>query len=136
MAKYVIKRLLYSLLILFVVSLAIYGLVRCLPNDYIDLKFADKLAQKQITEEQILDIKKLYGLADNSFGGIIKGYFQWLGNALRGNLGMSFKFELPVAEVIGEYMWISFWIALVAMVLQFLIAIPLGVMSATPNQTG
>ena len=131
MAKYVIKRLLYSLLILFVVSLAIYGLVRCLPNDYIDLKFADKLAQKQITEEQILDIKKLYGLADNSFGGIIKGYFQWLGNALRGNLGMSFKFELPVAEVIGEYMWISFWIALVAMVLQFLIAIPLGVMSAT-----
>ena len=86
MAKYVIKRLLYSLLILFVVSLAIYGLVRCLPNDYIDLKFADKLAQKQITEEQILDIKKLYGLADNSFGGIIKGYFQWLGNALRGNL--------------------------------------------------
>ena len=49
--------------------------MRFLPNDYIDLKFADKLAQKQIREEQILDIKKLYGLADNSFGGIIKGYF-------------------------------------------------------------
>ena len=97
MVKYIIKRILYSILILFFVSVLIYFLVRCLPTDYIDNKFADKLGQGQITQD----------------------------------LGTSFKFELPVAEVIGEYMWISFGISLVAMVLQFLIAIPLGVMSAT-----
>ena len=73
----------------------------------------------------------MYGLLDNSFFGILSGYFTWLSNVLKLDLGTSFKFELPVAEVIGEYMWISFGISLVAMVLQFLIAIPLGVMSAT-----
>ena len=84
-----------------------------------------------ITQEQIDDIKRMYGLLDNSFFGILSGYFTWLSNVLKLDLGTSFKFELPVAEVIGEYMWISFGISLVAMVLQFLIAIPLGVMSAT-----
>ncbi|HIU58738.1 MAG TPA: ABC transporter permease [Candidatus Scatosoma pullistercoris] len=131
MVKYIIKRILYSILILFFVSVLIYFLVRCLPTDYIDNKFADKLGQGQITQEQIDDIKRMYGLLDNSFFGILSGYFTWLSNVLKLDLGTSFKFELPVAEVIGEYMWISFGISLVAMVLQFLIAIPLGVMSAT-----
>lgn len=131
MVKYIIKRILYSILILFFVSVLIYFLVRCLPTDYIDDKFADKLGQGQITQEQIDDIKRMYGLLDNSFFGILSGYFTWLSNVLKLDLGTSFKFELPVAEVIGEYMWISFGISLVAMVLQFLIAIPLGVMSAT-----
>ena len=131
MVKYIIKRILYSILILFFVSVLIYFLVRCLPTDYIDNKFADKLGQGQITQEQIDDIKRMYGLLDNSFFGILSGYFTWLSNVLKLDLGTSFKFELPVAEVIGEYMWISFGISLVAMVLQFLIAIPLCVMSAT-----
>ena len=131
MVKYIIKRILYSILILFFVSVLIYFLVRCLPTDYIDNKFADKLGQGQITQEQIDDIKRMYGLLDNSFFGILSGYFTWLSNVLKLDLGTSFKFALPVAEVIGEYMWISFGISLVAMVLQFLIAIPLGVMSAT-----
>lgn len=131
MVKYIIKRILYSILILFFVSVLIYFLVRCLPTDYIDNKFADKLGLGQITQEQIDDIKRMYGLLDNSFFGILSGYFTWLSNVLKLDLGTSFKFELPVAEVIGEYMWISFGISLVAMVLQFLIAIPLGVMSAT-----
>ena len=131
MVKYIIKRILYSILILFFVSVLIYFLARCLPTDYIDNKFADKLGMGQITQEQIDDIKRMYGLLDNSFFGILSGYFTWLSNVLKLDLGTSFKFELPVAEVIGEYMWISFGISLVAMVLQFLIAIPLGVMSAT-----
>lgn len=131
MVKYIIKRILYSILILFFVSVLIYFLVRCLPTDYIDNKFAEKLGMGQITQEQIDDIKRMYGLLDNSFFGILSGYFTWLSNVLKLDLGTSFKFELPVAEVIGEYMWISFGISLVAMVLQFLIAIPLGVMSAT-----
>ena len=75
MVKYIIKRILYSILILFFVSVLIYFLVRCLPTDYIDNKFADKLGQGQITQEQIDDIKRMYGLLDNSFFGILSGYF-------------------------------------------------------------
>ncbi|MCI9518573.1 MAG: ABC transporter permease [Clostridia bacterium] len=63
------------------------------------------------------------------------GYFTWLSNLLRGDLGMSFKYKRPVGEVIMKNMGLSFGIALVATVLQFLIAIPLGIKAAT-NQYG
>lgn len=68
-------------------------------------------------------------------GALFKGYFNWLGNMLKGDLGMSFKYKQPVAEVIMENMGISFAIALIATILQFLIAIPLGIKAAV-NQYG
>ena len=64
-------------------------------------------------------------------GAILGGYFTWIGNLCKGDLGTSFLYEKPVAQVIGENMWISFAIAIVATILQFLIAIPLGISSAT-----
>ncbi len=131
MAQYIVKRLLLAVLILLCVSLVIYALVRMLPNDYVDQKFLSQLEQGTVTQEYIDNMKALYGLDDNSFWGIIKGYFKWLGSALQGDLGMSFKYNLPVAEVISTYMWISFAISLVALILEFIIAIPLGVVSAT-----
>lgn len=131
MFKYIIKRLLISVIVLLGVSIIIYSLVRMMPNDYIDTKYAPQLASGQITEEQILKFKEIYGLADNSFKGIVNGYLKWIGNLLKGNLGTSFKYKLPVNEVISKNMWISFAIAVVATILQFLIAIPLGISSAT-----
>ena len=131
MIKYIFKRLFISLFVLFGVSLIIYFLVRMMPTNYLDTKFATQLAQGTITPEQLTEFKELYGLADNSFVGILKGYFNWLGNLLQGDLGHSFKYEKPVGQVIGENMWISFAIAIIATFFQFLIAIPLGVSSAT-----
>ena len=71
----------------------------------------------------------------NKFGAILGGYFTWLGNMLKGDLGMSFKYKKPVKDVITQNMGISFAIAFVATVLQFLIAIPLGIKTAV-NQYG
>lgn len=67
----------------------------------------------------------------DKFVAILDGYFTWLGNLFKGDLGMSFKHKMPVAEVILENMGVSFMIALIATVLQFLIAIPLGIKAAT-----
>ena len=67
----------------------------------------------------------------DKFSAILGGYFSWLGNMLKGDMGESFLYQLPVSRVIAEHMWISFAISLVALVLQFLIAIPLGIFSAT-----
>ena len=130
MVKYIVKRILYSILVLLLVSMIIYGLVRALPNDYIDNKLFPMLEQGTVSEEDILRMKELYGLADNSFLGLVKGYFGWLGHALKGDLGVSFKYSAPVSEVIGESMWVSFLIALIAYILVYLIAIPLGIKSA------
>lgn len=131
MVKYILKRILYSILILFFVSLILYLVMRMLPTDYVDRSFQSQLDNGAITKADIQHIKELYGIADNSFGGIIKGYWGWLGKALSGDLGLSFQQQLPVGEVIFEHMWISFGISMAAFVLQFIIAIPLGIKAAT-----
>ena len=103
-----------------------------LPNDFIDSKFASQLAQGTVNQDQIDHIKELYGLDDNSFAGIVKGYGNWLGNMLKGDFGTSFKYDgMPVGKVIFDNMWVSFAISFVAMVFEFAIAIPLGVYAAT-----
>ena len=71
----------------------------------------------------------------DKFISIIGNYFKWLGNLLQGDLGTSFKYKKPVGTVIFQNMGISFGIAFVATILQFLIAIPLGIKAAT-NQYG
>ena len=68
-------------------------------------------------------------------GAILGGYFSWLGNMLKGDFGMSFKYKKPVMTVIWQNMDVSFMIAFVATILQFLIAIPLGIKAAR-NQYG
>ena len=130
MFKYIVKRLLLSILILFGVSVIIYFLVRLMPSDYLDIKFRPLINNNQMTLEDLAAMKAYYGLDDNSFLGIVKGYWGWLTKALKGDLGESFLYSRPVAEVIGEKMWISFIISGIALVLEFVIAIPLGVSSA------
>lgn len=135
MVKYIIKRVLYSILILLLVSILLYLIMRIMPTDYVDTTLLDKLNSGVITEADMQHVKELYGIADNSFTGIIKGYWSWLTGALSGDLGLSFKYNQPVATVISDYMWTSFGIAMVAFVFQFIIAIPLGIKAAT-NQYG
>ena len=67
----------------------------------------------------------------DKFSAVLSGYFTWLGNMLRGDLGNSFIYQQPVGKVIADHMWISFIISLVALVFQFAISIPLGITSAT-----
>lgn len=117
------------------VSLIIYTMVRLLPVDFIERKYASQLQNGQMTQADVDSYKEMYGLGDNSFKGIVGGYFNWLSNVAKGDLGNSFKYEKPVAQVITENMWISFAIAFIATILQFLIAIPLGITSATHQYT-
>ncbi len=135
MLKYVLKRLVWTLVILLGVSLIIYILVRCMPIDFV----ANKIAALQsssggaqgVDEEIIKMMYEQYGLSDGSFWGIIAGYFTWLGNLCRFDLGTSFVSGLPVAEEIVDHMGVSFAVAFIAIILEYMVAIPLGVTAAT-----
>ncbi len=131
MLKYILKRLAISVIILLGVSMILYTLVRMMPSDYVETKFQSQLQQGTILQEDVDRFKELYGIADNSFGGLVKGYFNWLGKAVKGDFGVSFMYEAPVGKVIAENMWISFAIAAIATFFQFIISIPLGISSAT-----
>ncbi len=127
MVKYIIKRVLYSIMILLLVSMILYCLMRLLPDDYIDTVLVGQMGDKTIAQEDIDRIKQIYGLSDS----IPVGYINWLGSALKGDLGISFKYGYAVTEVIADHMWISFGVAIVAYIFQFIIAIPLGIKAAT-----
>ncbi len=114
MLKYILKRLGQSLLILVGVSMIIYFLIRLMPVDYIQNKInAMNQGGATVSQETVETMYKMYGLGDDSFTGILSGYFNWLGALCRFDLGTSFKYGLPVGRVIVEHMGISFAIALV-----------------------
>ena len=132
MFKYILKRIGLSILILLGVSLIIYVLIRCMPVSFID----DKIAQMNqggatIPEETVNAMKEMYGLQDDSFLGILKGYANWLSELCRFNFGTSFKYGAPVISIIKDKMGISFAVALIATIFEFMIAIPLGITAAT-----
>ncbi|MBE5744643.1 MAG: ABC transporter permease [Clostridiales bacterium] len=133
MVKYIIKRLLISLLILFGVSLILYFLVRLMPQDAIYRQIDPKLPAEE-AERLKVQLLAHYGLDDNSFGGIIKGYFGWLWRFVQGDFGRTLTGD-NVADVIFRDMGISFIISFLSLILQLVIAIPLGIKCAC-NQYG
>ncbi len=138
MLKYCIKRLLLAALILLGVSIILYVLVRMMPVDYIEnlVYSSGGSGDGQMDlEQRVQDMKKYYGLDDDSFWGICKGYWGWLTKFLQGDFGNSFKYKQPVEKVIFKNMGISFGISFVALILQLVIAIPLGIKCAC-NQYG
>lgn len=130
--KYIIKRQITSIFILLGVSLIIYFLIRLMPVDFIQDKInAINQGGATVSEETVNAMYQMYGLGDNSLLGILKGYFSWLGALFRFDLGTSFVYGIPVADVIFEHMGVSFAVSLIATVFEFLIAIPLGITAAT-----
>lgn len=131
MAKYILKRVLYMLLILFGVSIILYTLVRCMPTDFVENKLLalTQSSDGAVSAELIATMKATYGLDT----GILVGYFKWLGNVFRLEFGTSFVSGRPVVEDIfrPDKIGTSFMVALIATVFEFLIAIPLGITAAT-----
>ena len=134
MVKYILKRLGISLLILFGVSIILYFLVRLMPISYFET-VVNSNSNIQDKEAVLQSMLEHYGLADNTFGGIMKGYFGWLWNFVRGDFGVSFRSGKEISDAIFENMGVSFMISLISLILQLIIAIPLGIKCAC-NQYG
>ncbi|MBQ4239000.1 MAG: ABC transporter permease [Ruminococcus sp.] len=129
MRKFIIKRLLLSVVILFFVALIIYALMRCLPTSYIESIARQKSMQpgSKSFDEWMQQLSATYGMDK----GIIAGFFSWLGKALTGNFGDSWFYTEPVLQVFNRTVWLSFIMGGIAFILEILIAIPLGIIAAT-----
>lgn len=127
--KYIIKRILISIVILFFVAFIIYALMRCLPTSYIENMARQKSMQpgSKSFDEWMEQLTAMY----NMDKGIVYGFFAWIGQMFRGEFGDSWFYTVPVIQKFNSSIWISFWMGLVAMVLELIIAIPLGVIAAT-----
>ena len=119
MKEYVLKRLLYIIPTLIGSSILIFFLYSLVPGNFVD-------SDMNLTLERKAELYALYGFDQP----ILKRYFIWIGNLLKGDLGYSLQFQRPVVEVLGNYIWSSFFVALASLILTWFIAVVIGVISA------
>ena len=126
MLTYIIRRTLYMLPLLLIVSLISFTLIKIMPGDFLTLARLNP----QITEETLQQQIERFGL-DGSF---MYQYWSWLKNiVLHGDFGMSFDTKMPVYRTLflGNKLQWTVFIALSTLILQYLFAIPIGIYSAT-----
>ena len=128
MRNFIIKRIMISIVILFFVAFIVYAIIRCMPTSYIENLAMQKaqLPGGKSYAEWLEQLTVIYGLDK----GITEGFFSWLGSALRGDFGDAWQFNVPVVEKFSEVIWDSFALASISFVLELVIAIPLGILSA------
>ena len=122
MLKYIAKRLLLSVLILLGVSLILFALIQNMPSSFAENKINEMNAGGAIVDQATKDaIMEMY---DMSYG-------EWLKRIVTLDFGESFTQMMPVVDVIKRDMLVSFLVAAIATVFEFMIAIPLGITAAT-----
>jgi len=122
MLKYIVKRLLLSIFILLGVSLILFVLIQNMPSSFAENKINEMNAGGAIVDQSTKDaIMKMY---DMSYG-------EWLQRIITLDFGESFTQSMPVVDVIKRDMFVSFLVAAIATIFEFMIAIPLGITAAT-----
>lgn len=122
MIQYAVKRILKMIPTLLIISIIIFGIINMAPGDFVDGK-----ANPNMSAEKVQELKEIYGLDKP----LPIRYINWAKNAVRGNFGDSLRYKQPVSEVINEHIWNSFLLAMTSFILCLIIAIPIGIISAT-----
>lgn len=133
MLAYVIGRLLIMIPTLLLISLISFAIIQLPPGDYLSSYIAN-LAQtgEAVNEAIIAGLRARYGL-DQPFH---VQYFKWISSILlHGDFGQSFRYNKPVAELIWERLALTIALTLVAILVTWIIAIPIGIYSATHQYT-
>ena len=121
MHKYLLKRLLSLIPVLFVVSLAIFLLIHLVPGDP-----AAAILGDEASPEQIAELREALGFNDP----LPLQYLRWVGGLFRGDWGTSFFMEGTMLEIIGSHVIPTLQQTLVAVGFATLVGVPLGMVAA------
>ena len=120
MLRYTLKRLVQMIALLLAISIIIFVLFAIMPGDFYS-------SNMRLSPERLVQLRAAAGLDKP----IWQRYLIWLGNTLHGNLGYSMQYNEPVTHVMNTYMWNSFLVAVITLVLSWTLAVIIGVYSAT-----
>ncbi|MDO4814303.1 MAG: ABC transporter permease [Gemella sp.] len=121
MWKYIIKRLLQAIPLLFLISLIVFSLMYMAPYDVVD-----SMVTPDMTDEQIQLIREKYGLNKSFFG----QYFSWLEGILQGNFGNSLVSDQSIAKELSQRIPNTIILVLPAYLTALVIAVSLGLLAA------
>ncbi len=123
---YLVRRLLAVVLVLFIVTFAVFAVTMILPGNA-----AIMILGEYGTPEAVAALEKQLGINQPWY----IQYFDWIAGILQGDFGQSLRLSLPVSEVVGDAFWNSASLAVTALVAVTVIAIPLGVFAAIRRGT-
>ncbi len=128
MLRYIFRRLLSVIPVLLIVSVLSFIIIQLPPGDFVTSRIMElELQGTKTSEAQAAMLRQQYGLDRPP----IERYFKWMGGLLRGDLGKSFMYNRPVSTLIGERLILTATISILSILLTWLIAIPVGIYSAT-----
>src|SRR5688572_20290 len=128
MTRYIVRRVLQVVPVVFGVSVAVFLMLRLIPGDVVDVILGTEGAA---SPERLAELRRLFGL-DRPF---YEQYLAWLGSLLSGDFGRSIRTSRPILPDILARFPVTFQLTALAMVLSLLLAIPLGVLSAVNRYT-
>ena len=127
MAAYLIRRTVFGLVTLIVVTFLVYALIRNMPGSPLDSNAAVVSSDKQISAADYERLVKAYGLDKPWY----VGYWGWAADVVRGDLGTSLVQNTPVSEIIRSKLFATLSLSISSLVLTYLLAIPLGLLSSS-----
>ncbi|MEP4197127.1 MAG: ABC transporter permease [Aliishimia sp.] len=139
--RYAAYRLLTMLMTLWVVSILVFAIINLPPGDYLSNQIAELRATGQAEGVAKAEFLRTEYSLDKP---LWQQYLIWAGFApgpqgffglLQGNFGWSFEFDQPVAEIVGDALWLTVLVNLAAVLFVYLIALPLGVLAAAKSET-
>ena len=127
MLNLVIKRLLWMIPTMVIISFISFSIIQLPPGDYLTSYIA-ALGEtgETVDEAQAAALRARYNL-DQPF---MVQYWRWLAGMVQGDLGMSFEWNRPVTELIGERILLTSIISIVTLLVTWALAIPVGIYSA------
>lgn len=129
MALYIVRRVLMLIPIMIIMSMVSFFLIQLPPGDYVSFRIMQlQNSGVQVSESQAQQLKAQFGLDKPP----IVRYFQWVsGIVTRGNWGYSMQWTKPVADILAERVPMTVAISLAALLFSWMVAIPIGIYSAT-----
>jgi peptide/nickel transport system permease protein len=130
MATYILKRLLYVIPTMFIISLVVFLTIQLPPGDYVTKMLEQMRNQTGGTTwspEFTEAMRQRYGLDEP----VISQYFKWIGNiVLRGDFGYSFDNSEPAEKMIWDRMGFTLLVSVSSFIFTWVVALPIGILSA------
>ena len=125
--KFILKRFVQMIFILFIASILIFAMIRISPSDPI----ASMTKGKKISEETRQSLTEEYYL-DKSY---TEQYVIWIKNIFKGDLGKSFQYRQSVNSLLADRLPTTLQVVLMSAVIALILAVPIGIISAVKMNT-
>jgi peptide/nickel transport system permease protein len=128
MLSYLVRRILIMIPTLIAISIVIFTIINLPPGDYFSTYIAELQSSGEAADlAKINFLKAQYGFDRPLW----EQYIFWASGLLHGDMGYSFAYNLPVNEVVGDRLLMTFIVSFTTILFTYIVAFPIGVYSAT-----